>query len=183
MFFLVDPQHDDVNFVVDRDQFVGMIDASRPGHFADMDQPLNAILQLDERSVAHHVHHRPPDRGTWRVFGGGFFPGAGCLLLQSQSDFFFLVIDVQHFDFDFLVDGDHFRRVANPPPAHVGNVQQSVQAAQVDKGPKIGDVLNDAGPQLANFQFFQQFCLLFLPFVFNQGATADHDIPPCIVNF
>ena len=57
---LVDLQHDDFDLVVDLHQFAGMADAAGPGHLADVHQALDALFQLDEGAVAHHVDHRRP---------------------------------------------------------------------------------------------------------------------------
>ena len=84
-----------------------MPDALRPGHFADMDQPFDALFEFHERSVAHHVDDCASDLCTNGVFILDFFPRAGRFLLQAEGDFFFLVVDVQYLHFDFLVDGNH----------------------------------------------------------------------------
>ena len=61
LLLLVDLQHDDFDLVVDLDQLAGMADAAGPGHLADVDQALDALLQLDEGAVAHHVDHLAVD--------------------------------------------------------------------------------------------------------------------------
>ena len=75
--------------------------------------------------------------------------GLGVRLLESQGDLFFLVVDVQDLHFDFLIDGDHFGGMVDASPAHVGDVQQAVDAAQVDERAELGDVLDDALAALA----------------------------------
>ena len=110
VLFLVDFQHDDIHFVVDVHQFVGMADALGPRHFADVHQALDAFFQLHEGAVAHHVHDRALVRRADRVLGFDIVPRAGGFLLEAQGDLFALAIDVQNLHFDFLIDGDHFRR-------------------------------------------------------------------------
>ncbi len=89
-------------------------------------------------------------------------PRVGLLLLQAQGDLLLLAVDVQDHDFDFLVDRDHFGRMADPLPAHVGDVQQAVDAAQVDERAEVGDVLDHALAELADFQFAEQLFAVFL---------------------
>ena len=91
------------------------------------------------------------------------FPGAGDLLLQAQGDLFLLVVDVQDLHFDLLVDGHHLRGMVDAAPAHVGDVQQAVDAAEVDEGAELGDVLDHALAALADFQLGQQLGLLLRP--------------------
>ena len=71
----------------------------------------------------------------------------------------------------------------DPGVGHVGDVQQAVNSTQVNKGTKIGDVLDHAFANLANFQFIQQFLLGILSLFFNQASTTDNDIAALLINF
>ncbi len=97
-----------------------------------------------------------------------FSQGLDCLLLQAQGNFFFFVIDVQNDHVEFFVDLHHFRGVTDSSPAHVGNVEQSVDPSQVDKGAKIGDVFDNALALLADFEFFQQLGFFLGPLSFDK---------------
>ena len=122
-------------------------------HFADVDEPFDPLFQLDEGSVAHHVDDRALDDRADGIFVGSTdSQGLGVLLLQAQGDLFLFAIDVQDHHFDFLVDGHHLRRMADAAPAHVGDVQQAVDAAQVDERAELGDVLDHALADLARLR-------------------------------
>ena len=95
--------------------------------------------------------------------------GLAVRCLRPQGDLFLLVIDVQDLHFDLLVDGDQFGRMVDPSPAHVGDVQESVDAAQVDEGAELGDILDDAPAALADFQLGEQLGLLFGPLGLGSG--------------
>ena len=110
------------------------------------------------------------------------FPGAGRLLLQAQGDLFLLVVDVQDLHLDFLVDRDHLGGMVDASPAHVGDVQQAVDAAEVDERAELGDVLDDALAALADFQLGQQLGLLLGPLGLDQRAAADDDVAPGLVD-
>ena len=88
-------------------------------------------------------------------FVGDVLPRAGRLLLEAQGDLFLLVVDVQDHHFDLLVDLDHLGRMVDAAPAHVGDVQQAVDAAQVDERAEVGDVLDDALAELADFELLR----------------------------
>ena len=103
-------------------------------------------------------------------------------MLQTQGDLFLLAVDVQHHDLDLLVDGHHFRRMADAAPAHIGNVQQAVDAAQVDERAELGDVLDHALAQLTFFQFAQQFLAVFLALLLDERASAHDDIAARLVD-
>ena len=126
-------------------------------------RPFDPLFELHEGAVAHHVDHRAANLLADGELVFHVFPGAGRLLLQAQGDLFLLVVDVQDLHFDFLVDGDHLRGMVDAAPAHVGDVQQAVDAAQVDERAELGDVLDHALAELADFQLGQQLGLLLGP--------------------
>ena len=159
-----------------------MADAPGPRHFADVDQALDPLFELDERPVGHHVDHRALDARADGIFVFDRFPRAGRALLEAQGDLLLLVVDVQDLDFDFLVDRDQFGRMVDASPTHVGDVQQAVDAAEIDEGAELGDVLDDALAALADFELGQQLGLLFGPLGLDQRAAADDDVPPGLVD-
>ena len=67
-------------------------------------------------------------------------------------------------------------------PAHVGDVQQAVDAAQVDERAELGDVLDDALAELADFELGEQLRLLLGPLGLDQRAAADDDVAPRLVD-
>ena len=74
-----------------------------------------------------------------------FSHGDGDLLLQAERDALALAVDAQHLDLDLVVelrasrDGWLMR-----PQRHVGDVEQAVDAAEVDERAEVGDVLDHA---------------------------------------
>ncbi len=172
----IDAQDLDIDLVADVDHLVGMIDATSPGHFADVDQAFDARFQLDECTVAHHVDNFALDDRTHWVLLDNVFPWVLLLLLQTQSDLLLFAIDLQNLDLDLLIDSNHLRWMANAFPAHIGDVQQTIDTAQVDERTEVGDVLDDTFAELANFQFRQQMFAIFFALLFDQRTTADDDI-------
>ena len=92
-------------------------------------------------------------------FASTFCPRAGRLLLEAQGDLLLLLVHVEDVDLELLVDLDHLVRVGDAAPAHVGDVQQAVDAAQVDEGAELGDVLDDALADLARLDLGEQLVL------------------------
>ena len=118
-----------------------------------MDQAFDARFQLDERTVAHHVDNFALDgRANW-ILLDDVFPRILLLLLETQSDLLLFSIDLQNLDFDLLIDGNHLRWMANAFPAHIGDVQQTIDTAQVDERTEVGDVLDDTFAELTDFEF------------------------------
>ena len=59
-FSLLMLEHHDFDLVVDVHQLARMADALGPRHLADVDQAFDAVFELHERAVAHHVDDRRP---------------------------------------------------------------------------------------------------------------------------
>ena len=71
----------------------------------------------------------------------------------------------------------------DPRPGHLRNVQQAVNAAQVNKGAVIGDAADDA---LADFAFFergQRRLFALPPLVFGRLAVGKNDLAAVPVHF
>src|SRR3546814_1327256 len=64
--------------------------------------------------------------------------------------------------------------MVDAPPGDVGDVQQAVDAAEIDEGAVIGDVLDDALEDLALAQILDQFATL-LGAALLEHSTARHD--------
>ena len=182
LLLLVDIENLHLDLLVDMHQLARMADALGPAHFADVHQTFDAVFELHERAVAHHVDHGALHRRADRVLVRHLVPRAGALLLQAQGDLLLLVVDVENHHLDLVVDLHHFRRVIDAAPAHIGDVEQAVDAAQVDERAEVGDVLHDALAELADFQLLEQFALLLCPLGLDQAAAADDDVAACFVD-
>jgi len=65
------------------------------------------------------------------------FPRIGQLLLEAEADAFFLPVNVEHDNVNILADLEDFGGVSDAAPAHIGDVQQAVNAVQINEGAKI----------------------------------------------
>ena len=126
---------------------LGWLIAPGPGHLGDVDQALDAFFELHERPVAHDVDHLAGDAAADGVLLSMFPTGWG-LLLQAQGDLLLVVVDVQDLT-SIPRRSPPSRRVVDPAPAHVGDVQQPVDPAEVDERAEVGDVLDHALAEFA----------------------------------
>src|SRR2546427_12830469 len=62
------------------------------------------------------------------------------LLLVAERDAARLAVEVQHDHLDLVTDLKDLRRVPHAPPAHVGDVQEPVDAAQVDERAVVREI-------------------------------------------
>ena len=174
-------QHHGLDLVGDGDQLRGMADVARPRHLRDVDEPLDALLQLDERAVVRDRHDLAVYAHADRVLEVDVGPRIGKQLLEPKRDPLPLPVDVEHLHVQLLADAHHVGGVSDAPPRHVRDVQQAVQPAQVDEGAEIGDVLDDAGPHLAHQQFLDQGFALLSALGLQDHAPRYNDVAASLV--
>src|SRR5690606_29185599 len=92
-------------------------------------------------------------------------------LLHAQRNTALLLVELEDFSFNFLTNGQNFRRMTHATPCHVGDVQQTVDTTEVDKRAVVCDVLDDTLDDNAFFQRLKQFLALFTHVGFEYRAT------------
>ncbi len=148
-----------------------------PGHLGDVDQPLDAGFQLHEGAVVGDVGDAAGELGAHRVLGLDAVPGVGLELLHAERDALGVRVDLDDLHLDGVADRQDLARVRHPLPAHVRDVQQAVDAAQVHEGAVVGDVLDHALAHLALVQLRHQLGALLGAGLLEDGAAGDHDVP------
>src|SRR5262249_44783893 len=137
---------------------------------------------LDERAVAHDVDDLAALPRADRILGLDIGPRARRLLLEAEGDFLLVLIHGDDEDFQLLIDVDDLVRIGDSTPAHVGDMQQAVDDAQVNEGPELGDVLDNALANLPRLDFGEEFLFHLLALVLDQLATANDDIAAGLVD-
>src|SRR6185437_15126350 len=97
-------------------------------------------------------------------------------LLHAQRYAVLFLIELEYFGRDLVADGQYFRRMLDPPPGQVGDVQQPVDAAQVHERAVIGDVLDDALDDRAFLQRLQKLLALRAEACLEDGTARDDDV-------
>src|SRR6201991_3725580 len=120
------------------DVFVG------PVHFGDVHQAFDARLDLDEAAVIGDVGDLAEQAAADRVAAGDGDPRVVAELLEAERNAVALAVVLEHADVQLVADVDDFGRVTHALPRHVGDVQQAVDAAEVDECAVIGEVLDHA---------------------------------------
>ena len=77
-----------------------VLDLLRPRHLADVDQTLDALLELDERAVVGQGDDLPADAGADRVVRREVLPRVGLELLHAERDPARLGVELQDLDVD-----------------------------------------------------------------------------------
>ena len=87
-------------------------------------------------------------------------------MLHAERDSLALGVDLEDLDLDGVVDLDDLARVRDPAPAHVRDVAQPVDPAEVNEGTEVGEVLDDALDDRAFVKTLEELLLLGLALLF-----------------
>ncbi len=85
-----------------------------------------------------------------------FCQGSRAQLLQAQRHALAFAVELQDPHVDLFADLDDFGRMLDALPRHVGDVQQSVDAAQVHEGAVVGEILHHTLDRRTLLQIVQQ---------------------------
>ncbi len=146
-----------------------------------MYQAFNALFQLSEAAVVGEVGNTSGDASAFWVTGFDSDPWIFTQLLEAQGNTIALAIVLQNLDIDLVANVDDFRRMLDTLPGHVGDVQQAIDATQIDECAVIGEVLDDALDLLAFLQRFQQSFTLGGVLGFQDTATGNDNVVALLV--
>src|SRR5687768_10844608 len=177
----IDLEHDRLDHFTDRHELRRVPNVARPAHLADVHEAFDARLELDESAVVgdrHHLHlHASPDR----VLGGDVLPGIGLELLETERNALALPVDIQDLHIELLPDVHQLRGVRDAAPRHVGDVEQAVDAAEIDECTEVGDVLDDALPHLILLKLLHQLLALAGALDLEDHSARDDDVAAALV--
>src|SRR5688500_3665741 len=177
----VDLEHHGLDRLADRHELRRVTNVARPAHLADVDEPFDARLELDERAVVGDGDDLAGDARTHRVLRRDVLPRVRLELLEAERDALTLPIDVENLDLQLAPDLHHLRGVRDAPPRHVGDVQQAVDATEIDERTEVGDVLDHALPDLVLLEFLHQLLALAGPLGLEDHSTRDDDVAATLV--
>src|SRR5690606_11059823 len=177
----IDHQHDRLDLVADVHQLRRVLHDPRPRHLTDVDETLDALLQLDECAVVRDRHDLAAHAHTDRVLPLDVLPRIRQQLLEAERDTIAVPVDVEHLHVQLVADLHDLRRVTDTAPAHVRDVQQAVESAQVDERAEVRHVLHDALADLADQQLLHQLLALALALLLEDHATAHDDVATPLV--
>ncbi len=70
----------------------------------------------------------------------------------------------------------------DPSPTHVGDVEQTVDASEVDEGAEVGDILDRSGPEFALADVGHQRFFHLVSLFFDQLSPRDDDISASLID-
>jgi hypothetical protein len=126
-------EHHRVDGVADVQDLRRMLDALAPRHLADVDQPFDARFELHERAVVGQADDLAAHARADRIAIHHVRPRIGDELLVAERDALGRRIVLEHDHVDLVVDLEELGRDADAAPRHVGDVEQAVDAAEIDE--------------------------------------------------
>ena len=174
-------EHHALHLIADIDQLRGMLHALRPRHFADVDQAFDSLLEFDERSVVGHADDAAADvRALW-IAMLGIEPRIRRELLESQRYALLVLVVLQNFDLNLVANIHQILGMGEASPGHVGDMQQAIEAAEIDEGAVLGEVLDHSGQYRTFFQMLEGLGALVGLLAFQQVLARDDDVAALLV--
>ncbi len=109
-------------------------------------------------------------------------PGIVEQLLHAERDPLGLLVDLDDLHLHRLADPEDLGGVVHPPPGHVGDVQQAVDAAEIDESAVFGDVLDHAVDVLAFGELGDDLGALLGAALLEHGAARHHDVAAAAIH-
>ena len=179
--FFVDIQNHHFHYITNVNNF-GWVDVFvGPVHFGNVHQTFNAFFDFNEAAVVSQVGYATSQFSTFWVTLSDSYPWIFAQLFQAEGYTSTLAVKLQHFNSDFVAHVHDFAWVLNAFPRHVGDVQQTINAAQVNECAVVSEVLNDTFDFHAFLQVFQQLIAFCAVFGFDNGTTGNNNVVTLLV--
>ncbi|AAM86333.1 hypothetical [Yersinia pestis KIM10+] len=141
-----------------------------------MYQTFNAFFDFYEATVISQVSHTTSQLSAFWVTFSDSNPWIFAQLFQAKGYTSTFAVEFQNFNSDFVAHIDDFAWVFNTFPSHVSDVQQAINATQVNECTVVSQVLNDTLDFHAFLQVFQQLITLSAVLGFDNCTTRNNDV-------
>ena len=176
-------QHHNFYFVADMADFSGVDVFVSPVHFGKVNKTFNTFFEFNKGTVICKVCDLTENTGSHRIAADQIQPWIITQLLQTKGNTTAFLVKLEYPCFNFIADIQHFRWVLDSLPCKIGDMQQSVQTAQINECTVICKVLDDTFNHLTFFQGIKQFFSFFRKFIFNNGSARNNDVVFRLVQF
>ena len=129
-----------------------------------MDKTFNAGSDFNECTVVSHNDYFTLYLVAYLEVSVEGIPRMGSELLQAESDTLLLFIEVENNNVELLVELNDFVGIVYAAPREVGDVDQTVYAAEVDEYTVRSDILNSTFEYLTLLKLRDNLLLLSFEF-------------------
>ena len=182
LVFDVDRENDHLDFIAHGEHVGSARDALGPAELGNVDEAFDSGSDLDERAVGGEIDHLARNARSDGELIKNVAPGILLGLLETERDALAVAIDIENHDFELLSDLEHFARVLDAAPAHVGDVEKSVDAVEIDERAEVGDILHAAGADLVLLEARQELRLLLGESALDEFAARNDEIAALVGN-
>src|SRR5579863_3697989 len=168
---LVQRNHFGVVLITQLEEFLRVDRRVRPRDLAYMHQTFYARHDLQECAIVLDIDHAAPDNLAFLDIGRQYIPGMRGKLLQAQTDPLFAVVEIQHDYLQLLIQLQDFARMADPAPADIRDIQQTIKPAKIHKGAKVGDILDRTFQYLSFLELADDLGTLCFDIAFDKGLV------------
>ncbi len=147
-----------------------------------MDQTFHTGFQFHKRAVGNKIDNLALDLGANGILGFDIVPRIGELLFEAEADAFLLAVDVEHHHVNVLADLEDFRGMTDVAPACVRDMQQTVNAVEVNERAEIRDVLDCTLADVARRHFAQEFRAAIIALLLDEFAAGQNDVLAFLVD-
>ena len=151
------------------------------GHLGDVHQPFDALAHLDERAERDQLGDAAVYQLADLVTTGELLPRVLLGGLEREGDPLAGEVDIKHLDADLLAHLDHRAGMVHMLPAQLGDVHQSVHAAEVDERPEVHDRRDGTCAHLARLEVGEELVPLLALGLLEVGPTRQHDVVAILV--
>ena len=154
-----------------RDDLARVLDVVR-GELGDVHEALDARQDLDERAERDDLRDPAVHDVALLVGVEHSLPRVGLRLLEAERDALAVAVDVEHLDAHRLADLEHLGRMVDVAPAQLGDVDQAVDAVEVDERAEVDDVRDHALDDLADVERVEDALAHLAPLLLEHRAAA-----------
>ena len=146
------------------------------GELGDVDQALHAVEDLDEGPEGDHLGDRTLEVVPDVVGVDHPLPGVVLGLLEAERDALALTVDLQDLDLDGVPDREGLAGVVYVRPGDLGDVDQAVDAVEVDEGAEVDDVGDLALHDGAGLELVEDLLPRAAALLLEDGAAREDDV-------
>ncbi|MCE3028979.1 hypothetical protein J0A90_018395, partial [Salinicola sp. DM10] len=147
----------------------------------DVDEAFDALFDANERTEWNQLGDLAWNDLAHSVSASEDAPWVFLGSLQGQGDALAVEIDLENLNGDFVADGDNLRWVVDVLPGQLGNVNQSVDTAEIDECAEVDDGRDDALADLALLELVQELGADLRLGLLEECATGQNDVVAVLV--
>ena len=181
-FFAVKCKDHSLYFVAHLHKILCAAQMLSPTHFRHVDQSFYPRSHFYKGTIVSHHHNFAAHLISHLQARIKCIPRMRSQLFQTERNTFLLIIKVKNYNIDLFIKLNNLFRMRNTSPRKVGNMDQPVHAAKVDKHTVRCDILDRTFEYLAFFELRDDFFLLLLELGLDQRLMRHDDVLEILVN-